>query len=195
MPRKKQPKKEYGEGECQYRFCNRPDKKFTKKKEDQNYCCTSHRIKEWNLKNPRIKEDDSKKQEPLDFEMKEKEVFSQPMFDPETQRIHKSEPIFFTEQKPKRTFHLSSINKDNKRGRILRDTLELLMRTEPTTREINLHSGSTRASSDISELRHQGFDIECIPSGESSNGIKINRFRLSAEGKERAIKFFQENKL
>ncbi len=67
MP-KKRTKKDFGEGECKYRFCDRPGKRFPKKKEDQKYCCDKHRLLEWNLDNPRTKAGIfAKKQEPFPF--------------------------------------------------------------------------------------------------------------------------------
>jgi hypothetical protein len=55
-----------GYGECQYRNCDLPDKKFKKKKDDQKYCCPRHRSLEWNLQHPRTKEGrDALVQEPL----------------------------------------------------------------------------------------------------------------------------------
>lgn len=66
MPRKKQPKKDFGQGTCGYRFCNLPDKIFTKKKEDQKYCCDPHRVAEWNCQHPRVAAD-AAKQVPMDF--------------------------------------------------------------------------------------------------------------------------------
>ena len=52
----KKRKTDFGEGECQYRSCDLPGKKFTKKKDNQAYCCTKHRVAEWNLLHPRTKE-------------------------------------------------------------------------------------------------------------------------------------------
>ncbi len=66
------------------------------------------------------------------------------------------------------------------------------MKKNPTTFEINEATGSTRASSDISELRAQGFSIVCIPCGKSENEIGVNRFQLTEEGKKKATEFFKE---
>lgn len=55
-----------GEGECQYRNCELPDKKFPKHTKDQKFCCDKHRISEWNLLNPRMKKDDPRQISYLD---------------------------------------------------------------------------------------------------------------------------------
>jgi len=183
MPRKKVAI-DYGQGECGYRFCDKPDKKFPLKKEDQKFCCPNHRVKEWNLVHPRIKQDGSVSVNhglPVAPDMNFKtEVFMQP-FSPDRVVVKK------------RQFHFTRIELENERGSILRKTLELLMRCEPSTLEINLHSGSTRGSSDVAELREQGFHAECYPD-KSVSGKKINRFRLTAEGKQKAIMFFRSTR-
>lgn len=67
MPRKRV-KRDFGEGDCQYRNCDRPGKKFPKKKENQKFCSDVHRIAEWNLQHPRTKEGrDALAQVPMPF--------------------------------------------------------------------------------------------------------------------------------
>ena len=190
MSKKESRKKYFGEGKCSYRLCGVT---FPKKREDQKYCCNDHRLKEWNLQNPRMSEDE-KKQVTIQFKLPPSTQVTvehglsrmpdyQGHYDPVSVKLA---PKDFFEKKTKRTFHYSRIDRDNKRGAILRKTLYLLLKNKPSTREINEHSGSTRASSDISELRKQGFEIECIP----CDGI--NRFQLTIEGMEKALKFFKE---
>jgi hypothetical protein len=158
MPKKKV-KIDYGQGVCQYRFCDRPDKLFPKKKEDQRFCCGTHRSREWCLLHPRVTNEDAVNQIALNLEPVAHaagNIFSVPM--------------------PK---------KSRSRSHIKRKILGLLMKSNPTTLEINTYSGSTRGSSDISELREQGFSCECIKCGS------VNRFQLTDEGRKKAIEFFK----
>jgi hypothetical protein len=78
MPKGKT-KIDFGEGECQYRFCDRPGKKFPKKKDKQAYCCDKHRASEWNLQHPRRKEKrDALAQVPMPYFDKTAPVLSVP---------------------------------------------------------------------------------------------------------------------
>jgi len=157
---------------CGYRLCfvtfpERGEKKF---------CCDKHRVAEYNLEHPRV---DVKSLQGSKIQSVLSEAVSENVT-----------PVSIVPTlKKNRTFHYSSIGRDNERGRILENTLALLMTGEPSTREINEYTGSTRASSDISELREQGFLIECFKA-KSDSGKDINRFRLLPEGKEKATMFF-----
>jgi hypothetical protein len=160
---------------CGYRLCSitfpeRGEKKF---------CCDKHRVAEYNLEHPRV---DIKSQAKIQA------VLAESVSENVT-----PVSIVPTVQK-KRTFHFSRIDRENERGEILRKTLGFLTYCEPSTREINEYSGSTRASSDISELREQGFPIECFKA-KSESGKDINRFRLLPGGKEKAGKFFMERRI
>jgi hypothetical protein len=72
------------------------------------------------------------------------------------------------------SFHHAKLEKST----VLQKTLELLKRTEPTTIQIAEYTGSTRASSDVSELRHNGFNILATYVGLSDNGRKVHRYKL-----------------
>lgn len=181
MSRKKKEPIDYGQGECQYRFCNLPEKKFKKKRDKQDFCCSRHRAAEWNLRNPRSKAGmDAKNQVSLDLPP----MVSLP---PVSQTTLKAVEV----KGPKRKFHYTKIDGKGKRPAILRSTLKYLMECSPTTFEINLRTLSTRGSSDVSELREQGFTSECIPC-KAADGSTVNRFQLTPEGREKAEKFFRE---
>jgi predicted transcriptional regulator with HTH domain len=167
MPKKKL-KIDYGQGVCQYRFCDLPDKLFPKKKEGQRFCCNAHRYQEWTLLHPRMSED-AAKQVPLDLEI-----------------IGRARGNIFDVLIPKKVENVKSASRS--RSHIKRKILELLMKSNPTTLEINTYSGSTRGSSDISELREQGFSCECIKCGS------VNRFKLTDEGRKKAVEYFKERR-
>lgn len=82
-----------------------------------------------------------------------------------------------------KTFHHAKVEKSS----VLQKTLDLLMRTEPTTIQIAEYTGSTRASSDVSELRANGFNILATYIGLSENGRKIHRYKLRSQDNENKI--------
>jgi hypothetical protein len=209
MPKGKT-KIDFGEGECGYRFCDRPGKKFPKKKDKQAYCSDKHRVAEWNLQHPRTKEKrDALAQVPMPFP---EVVFIGPasgitpnpaaMIPPPGKQapnlgsfVKISEDdkglSIWQDATPKKKWHYRKIETCE----TLQDTLRLLLKLNPTSKEINDATGSGRGGSDISELRHNGFEIDCIKVGESSRGKTVNRFALTEQGKEKAVKFFQDRKI
>ena len=61
----------------------------------------------------------------------------------------------------------------------LQDTLGALIAfDEPTTREIQQSTGSMSVSTDISELRQNGYEIDCWQDRKTENGRKIYRYKL-----------------
>ncbi len=48
-----------------------------------------------------------------------------------------------------------------------------------TTFDITAECQTTRASSDISELRANGIDIFCLPEGMNETGRQVNRFFIA----------------
>ena len=78
---------------------------------------------------------------------------------------------------PRKTFQAASLATSKKLQRVLA-FLQLCASRGATTWEINQACNSTRASSDISELRYNGIQIDCIPEGVNENGAQVNRFIL-----------------
>lgn len=77
-------------------------------------------------------------------------------------------------EKRETDFHFSKIENSV----MLQRTLERLRIGPATTLEIAQYTGSTRPSSDISELRANGFTIDCEYVGKSEAGRKIYRYTL-----------------
>jgi hypothetical protein len=77
----------------------------------------------------------------------------------------------------KTNFHFANAERSD----VLQKTLAFLRQGPRTTIEITHHTGTTRASSDISELRANGYMIDCEYVGLSDNGKKIHRYILREE--------------
>lgn len=78
------------------------------------------------------------------------------------------------QKEKKRSFHHAKLDRSD----VLKKTLDILRRTNPTTKEIQDYTGSTRASSDISELRANGVQIDAVYIG-TVNGKRISRYVLT----------------
>ena len=81
------------------------------------------------------------------------------------------------ELQTRRPFHAASLARSKKLQRVLAFLRERGA-SGATTWEINQACQSTRSSSDISELRFNGIQIDCIPEGVNENGAQVNRFVL-----------------
>jgi len=77
----------------------------------------------------------------------------------------------------RKSFHAAALASSKKLQRVLA-FLKLCGGAGATTMEINNAFNSTRGSSDISELRYNGIQIDCIPEGVNENGAQVNRFVL-----------------
>ncbi len=74
-------------------------------------------------------------------------------------------------------FHHGSL--DNQRLKVVLDLLRSRAASGATTMEINTITNSTRASSDVSEIRHNGLEVVCVYEGRTQNNRKINRYYLA----------------
>ena len=155
--------KSAGEGECQYRYCDLPGKKFKKKKDNQEYCCSKHRTAEWNLNNPRTKsERDLKAQVPIGLE-----ILPLPTMHVKIDKKEKGNG---------KRWHYPNWQTNER----LQKTLTILRSSTPTNHEIIAFTGTTRPKDDCIELRAQGFDIKSVPAGKSEDGKRrINRWVLT----------------
>jgi hypothetical protein len=77
-----------------------------------------------------------------------------------------------------KSFHHGKIVPGNRLWRVLRWLREAGQRGA-TTIELNRFCRTTRASSDISELRRNAIDIVTQYVGKNRNGNKVYRYRLS----------------
>ena len=76
------------------------------------------------------------------------------------------------------SFHFSPISSDRCQR------LLAALRDAPlgmTTMQINNATQSTRASSDVSELRANGYGVEAEYVGTNTNGRRVYRYRLTSE--------------
>jgi hypothetical protein len=74
------------------------------------------------------------------------------------------------------------IHKANHNSARLKPILEALMKAGPqgmTSMELALVGKTVAIGTSISELRHNGFDIECSYEGRNENGRKLFRYVLS----------------
>lgn len=76
-----------------------------------------------------------------------------------------------------KTFHHSTL--DSPRIAKLLDFLKQRGHAGATTLEITANCETTRASSDISELRANGVDVSCSYEGKTATGRSINRYALA----------------
>jgi hypothetical protein len=206
MSRKKAPKEHV---KCEYRFC---DVMFLKR-EGKHFCSGKCRVAEWNLLHPRVakKEHDAVNQSALDLGLEAtllptvgmvgdkpfhgaihgEVVINSVLINSAGSALNRTiEEIAQKSKRGNQSFHFTDIRGIGKRAALLRRVLELMMKCNPTTMEINEYAGSTRASSDVSELRRQGFDSVCVSCGRTENGLKVSRFELTPEGREKAVEFF-----
>jgi hypothetical protein len=77
----------------------------------------------------------------------------------------------------KNTFHAARLEKSIRLRRVLA-VLRGSRRSGITTLALNELAHSTRGSSDVSELRANGFVIECRPGGTTPDGLRIHRYHL-----------------
>lgn len=77
------------------------------------------------------------------------------------------------------TFHHSTLDSDR-----IQKVLAALRQAGDrglTTLELNQITGSTRSSSDCSELRYCGVDVYCSFEGTTGTGRRVYRYRLGVE--------------
>ena len=77
------------------------------------------------------------------------------------------------------TFHHASIDSDRIQ-RIIK-ALSDAGRSGLTTIQLNDICGSTRASSDVSEVRSCGIPIRCKYEGQTDSGRRVFRYRLVSQ--------------
>ena len=77
----------------------------------------------------------------------------------------------------KKTFHAGRLDKSVRLKRVLA-VLRASRKSGITTMSLNKLAVTTRSSSDVSELRTNGFEIACQFVGTTPDGLRIHRYHL-----------------